>query len=65
MEINHLSLPAVVPIRSPSRVDDGDVGQNSPDYYRRQKKQHASEEEPNEDRIPSLKGSTSLIDIRV
>jgi len=65
MEINHLSPPAVAPIRSPSRVDDGDVGQNSPDYRRRQKKQHASEEEQNEDRTPSLKGSTSLIDIRV
>jgi len=65
MEINHLPLPAVAPIRSPSRVDDGDVGQNSPDYYRRQKKQRASEEEQNEDKTPNLKGSTSLIDIRV
>jgi hypothetical protein len=65
MEINHLPLPAVAPIRSPSRVDDGDVGQNSPDYYRRQKKQRASEEEQNEDRTPNLKDSTTLIDIRV
>ena len=65
MEINHLPPQAVAPIRSPSRVDDGDVGQNSPGYHRRQKKQRASEEEQNEDRTPSLKGSTSIIDIRV
>jgi hypothetical protein len=65
MEINHLTPPAVAPIRSPSKVDDGDVGQNSPGYHHRQKKQRASEEEQNEDRTPSLKGSTSIIDIRV
>ena len=65
MEINHLPLPAVAPIRPPSRVDDGDVGQNSSGYYRHQKKQRASEEEQIEDRTPSLKGSTLLIDIRV
>ncbi len=65
MEINHLPLPAVAPIRSPSKVDDGDVGQNSPGYHHHQKKQRASEEEQIEDRTPSLKGSTSIIDIRV
>ena len=65
MEINHLPPPAVAPIRSPSMVDDGDVGQNSPDYHGRQKKQRASKEEPSEDRTPRLEGSTLLIDIRV
>ena len=65
MEINHLSPPTIAPIRSPSIVDDGAVGQNSPDYYRPQKKQHAVQEEPTEDITPRLEGSTSLIDIRV
>ena len=65
MEINPLSPPAVAPIRSPSMVDDGDVGQNSPDYHRRRKKQRASQEEPTEDITPRLERSTLLIDIRV
>ena len=65
MEINHLPQPAIAPIRSPSMVDDGDVGQNSPDYHRRQKKQRASQKEPTEDITPRLEGSTLLIDIRV
>lgn len=65
MEINHLPPPAIAPIRSPSIVDDGDVGQNSPDYHRRQKKRRAPQEKPIEDITPRLEGSTLLIDIRV
>ena len=66
MEINHLPPPsAIVPLRAPSTVEDGDAGPNSPYYRRRQKKQRASQEEPTEDMAPRLEGSTSLIDIRV
>lgn len=65
MEINHFPPPAVVPLRAPSAVEDGDAGPNSPYYRRRQKKQRASQEEPTEDMAPRLEGSTSRIDIRV
>jgi hypothetical protein len=65
MEINHLPSPAIAPIHSPSIVDDGDVGQNSPDYHRPQKKQRAPQEEPIKDITTSLEVSTLLIDIRV
>jgi hypothetical protein len=65
MEINNLAPPVIAPLRSPSAVDDGDVGQNGPYYRRRQKKQQPSQEEQDQDTTPRLKGSTSLIDIRV
>lgn len=44
-------------MRSPSIVDNGDVGQNSPDYPRRQKKQRVLQEEPIEDITPRLEVS--------
>jgi len=66
MEINHLPPPsAIAPLRAPSAVEDGDAGPNNPYYRRRQKKQGASQEKPNEDVAPRLDGSTSRIDIRV
>lgn len=65
MEINHLPPPAITPLRSASAVDDGDVGQNSPDYHGRQKKHRAAEEEQTEEITTRIDGSTSIIDIRV
>ncbi len=65
MEIKNLPPPNVAPIRSPSAVNDGDVGSNSPFYRRSKKRPHPREEENPKDALPSLEGSSSHIDIRV
>lgn len=66
MEINHLPPPsAIVPLRAPSEVSDGDAGPNSPYYRQRKKKQKTSQHESGKDQTPRLEGSTTHIDIRV
>ncbi len=65
MEIHNAPPPAVVPIRAPSAVDDGDAGPNSPYYRRRKQKQQTSQDQSADDQTPHLEGSTSHIDIRV
>jgi len=65
MELHNLPPPAVVPIRAPSAVNDGDAGANSPYYRRRKQKQQTSQNESADDQTPHLEDSSSHIDIRV
>ena len=65
MEISNFTPPTIVPVRSPSAVEDGDAGPNSPYYRRRQKKSKRPHEDTSKETAPQLEGSPSHIDIHV
>lgn len=65
MEINNSTPPTIVPVRTPSAVEDGDAGPNSPYYRRRQKKARTPRKETSKETPPQMEGSPSHIDILV
>jgi hypothetical protein len=65
MEISNFPNPTIAPVRSPSAVEDGDSGPNSPHYRRRQKKKRTAQEQAANEHAPQLEGAPSRIDIHV
>lgn len=65
MEIHQFPPSTVHPLRAPSKTEDGDSG-SSGNFYRRSRRQQDQPEDPEaQDTVPSLEGTSKLIDIRV
>ena len=65
MEIHQFPPSTVLPLRAPSKTEDGDSS-SSGNFYRRPHKQPPQQEEPDQQsEVPSLEGTSTTIDIRV